>query len=100
MKQSLTVIGVAMLLAVSVPAKEPAIFKMTTEIPEGIATPDKEKTSIGTLKAFDGVPDAKTTKLVYEHLYRQRALAAFLSFSAVIDAINLAHLTLDDIAEV
>ncbi len=40
-------------------AKEPPKMKMTTEVPEGIATPDSLETHIGTLKSFDGVPDAK-----------------------------------------
>jgi hypothetical protein len=33
-------------------------MKMSTPIPEGIATPDKLETSIGTLTGTDGVPDA------------------------------------------
>ncbi|MCK5535514.1 MAG: hypothetical protein KAI79_01740, partial [Bacteroidales bacterium] len=41
-------------------------MKMTTEVPAGVATPDKLETSIGTLTSFDGVPDAKTTQLVYD----------------------------------
>jgi len=32
-------------------------MKMQTEIPPGIVTPDKLETSLGTLTAFDGVPD-------------------------------------------
>ena len=32
-------------------------MKMTTEVPEGIATPDKLETRIGTLNLVDGVPD-------------------------------------------
>jgi hypothetical protein len=54
-------------------------MKMTTPIPEGIATPDKLETSIGTLTSFDGVPDVETTKKVYDNLDLQRATQAFLS---------------------
>lgn len=54
-------------------------MKMTTEIPEGIATPDKIETRIGTLTSFDGVPDEKTTQLVYDNLDFQRATQAYLS---------------------
>jgi len=54
-------------------------MKMTTPIPEGIATPDKLETSIGTLTSFDGVPDKETTQKVYDHLDLQRATHAFLS---------------------
>jgi hypothetical protein len=54
-------------------------MKMTTAVPEGIATPDKLETSIGVLVGFDGVPDAATTKKVYDQLDLQRATHAFLS---------------------
>ena len=54
-------------------------MKMTTPIPEGIATPDKLETSIGTLTSFDGVPDVEMTKKVYDNLDLQRATQAFLS---------------------
>ena len=32
-------------------------MKMTTEVPPGIATPDRLETRLGTLNLFDGVPD-------------------------------------------
>ena len=54
-------------------------MKMTTETPAGIATPDTLETSIGTLTSFDGVPDERTTQLVYDNLDRQRATQAMLS---------------------
>jgi len=54
-------------------------MKMTTDIPEGIATPDRLETSIGTLTSFDGVPDKETTQKVYDELDLQRATQAFLS---------------------
>jgi hypothetical protein len=54
-------------------------MKMTTSIPEGIATPDRLETRIGTLTSFDGVPDEKTTRHVYDELAFQRATQAFLS---------------------
>ena len=54
-------------------------MKMTTEIPPGIATPDKLQTRIGTLRSVDGVPDEKTTELVYDNLDFQRATQAYLS---------------------
>jgi hypothetical protein len=60
-------------------APEPPRMKMTTDIPAGIATPDRLKTRIGTLTSFDGVPDAKTTERVYDELAFQRATQAFLS---------------------
>jgi hypothetical protein len=54
-------------------------MKMTTEIPPGIATPDKLATQIGTLTSFDGVPDKATTQKVYDILDSQRATQAYLS---------------------
>ncbi len=60
-------------------ADAPPKMKMTTKIPDGIATPDKVETSIGTLTSFDGVPDAATTQKVYDNLDLQRATQAFLS---------------------
>jgi len=54
-------------------------MKMMTAVPEGIETPDTLKTIIGTLTSVDGVPDAKTTQLVYDNLDFQRATHAFLT---------------------
>ena len=59
-------------------AAQPPAMKMTTEIPDGIATPDKLETSLGTLTSFDGVPDEETTRKVYDNLALQRATQAFL----------------------
>jgi hypothetical protein len=58
---------------------QPSEYKMTTETPPGIATPDVLITQLGTLTSFDGVPDAATTQLVYDNLDLQRATQAFLS---------------------
>jgi hypothetical protein len=60
-------------------AKEPPKMKMTTEVPPGIATPDKLETSLGTLTSVDGVPDAETTQKVYDNLDLNRATEAFLN---------------------
>ena len=54
-------------------------MKMTTEIPPGIATPDKLETRLGTLKLFDGVPDKDTAQKVYDNLDFQRAVQAYLN---------------------
>jgi hypothetical protein len=54
-------------------------MKMTTEIPPGIATPDKLETRLGTLTSFDGVPDEATTQKVYDNLDFQRATQAYLA---------------------
>jgi len=58
---------------------EAAKMKMTTPIPEGIATPDRLETHLGTLTSFDGVPDEETTQKVYDDLDLRRATEAFLA---------------------
>ncbi|MGD8957887.1 MAG: DUF1254 domain-containing protein [Chromatiaceae bacterium] len=58
---------------------EPATMKMTTEVPAGIATPDRLETRLGALKFFDGVPDEATAQKVYDNLDFQRAVQAYLS---------------------
>ena len=40
-------------------AAETPIMKMTTEVPPGVATPDKLASSLGTLTSVDGVPDGE-----------------------------------------
>ena len=65
-------------LATTIWAQSPKM-KMTTDIPPGIASPDKLKTRIGALTSVDGVPDEKTTQLVYDNLDFQRAVQAYLS---------------------
>lgn len=66
-------------------------MKMTTEVPEGIATPDKLETSIGTLTSVDGVPDAETTQKVYDHLDLNRATEAFLNCLPIASMYGLEH---------
>jgi len=65
-------------LATTAWAKPPKM-KMTTDIPASITAPDKVKTSIGTLKYFDGVPDQATVEKAYDYLDRSRAVEAFLN---------------------
>ena len=57
-------------------AQEPQKTKMTTEVPEGVATPDKLETRIGTLNLFDGIPDEATAQKVYDNLDFQRGVQA------------------------
>jgi hypothetical protein len=54
-------------------------YKMTTEVPDGIATPDRLETRIGTLNLVDGVPDKETAQKVYDNLDFQRGVQAYLS---------------------
>ena len=54
-------------------------MKMTTEIPEGIVTPNILQTEIGELKFFDGVPLKETESKIYDFLDLHRGVAAFLN---------------------
>jgi hypothetical protein len=53
-------------------------YKMTTEIPSSIVTPDKVETSIGTLHFVDGFPDAATATKIFDNLDFQRGTQAYL----------------------
>ncbi len=53
-------------------------MKMTTDIPQGIAIPDKVETRLGTLNFFDGFPDDATVDKLYDNLDFQRAVQAYL----------------------
>lgn len=72
--------GIALAIAIAaglVSAESPS-FKMTTQIPESITTPDKVQTSIGKLEFFDGVPTKETTATLYDNLDLMRGVRAFL----------------------
>ncbi len=73
-------VGVGWVVAQDQPRKSdsPPRFKMTTEIPPGIAAPGKVETRFGALKLFDGVPDQASTEKIYDNLDFQRAVQAYL----------------------
>jgi hypothetical protein len=72
---NLIMLAMAALFAGVASAKD---FKYTTDIPEGIMTPDKVETSIGTLDFTDGVPSRETADKVYDYMDTARAADAFL----------------------
>jgi len=89
MKRQLSLIAIAMLAcgvligwavsqAQSQKADGPVKYKMTTPIPPGVASPDKEETRIGTLNFFDGFPDKASTEKLFDNLDFQRAVQAYL----------------------
>jgi hypothetical protein len=49
------------------------------DVPPSITTPDSVETRIGTLKFFDGLPDAATVQKAYDQLDFSRGIEAFLS---------------------
>ena len=93
MRSALTALMLLMFAGAAVAASPPKM-KMTTETPEGIATPDKLQTQLGTLTLFDGVPDPETTQRVYDNLDLQRATQAYLSTLQVasMDAMRSGYL--------
>jgi len=75
-------------------AKTPKM-KMTTEVPPGIATPDKLETRIGTLNLFDGIPDEATAQKVYDNLDFQRGVQAYLNGLQVASLSGMRHAYLE-----
>ena len=54
--------------------------KYKADVPDSIKTPDTvESERLGTLKFFDGMPDAATVQKVYDNLDFQRGVEAFLT---------------------
>ena len=74
----LSVIALLFVLSARVDAQQTR-YKMTTDIPASITTPDVVETSIGTLRFFDGFPDSATVQKVYNNLDFQRGVQAFLN---------------------
>jgi hypothetical protein len=64
-------------------------YKMTTDIPPGIAMPDKVETRLGTLRFFDGFPDEATVEKLYDNLDFQRAVQAYLLALAPVNMMGL-----------
>ena len=55
-----------------------AKYKMITDIPTSIISPDSLTTSLGTLRFFDGFPGSATVRKVYDNLDFQRGVQAYL----------------------
>jgi len=67
----------------------PPKMKMTTDMPPGIASPDKVETRLGALNFFDGFPDDASVAKLYDNLDFQRAVQAYLlAIPAVSQAAN------------
>lgn len=57
---------------------ESPAYKYSTQMPPGVATPDKIETRLGTLNFFNGFPDKVSTEKLYDNLDFQRAVQAYL----------------------
>jgi len=55
-------------------------YRMTTEIPDFITTPDKVETRLGTLEFFDGFPSQDTVEKCYDNLLFMRGVEVFLNW--------------------
>jgi len=77
-KYAVAALFMALLAISSTVNAQQAKYKMTTDIPESITTPDVVQTSLGTLRFFDGFPDSATVQKVYDNLDFQRAVQVFL----------------------
>lgn len=53
-------------------------YEYSTQMPPGVASPDKIETRLGTLNFFDGFPDQATAEKLWDNLDFQRAVQAFL----------------------
>src|SRR5215467_13226390 len=53
--------------------------KYKADVPPSITTPDSVETRIGTLKFFDGLPDAATVQKAYDQVDFGRGIEAFLA---------------------
>jgi hypothetical protein len=54
------------------------VYKYSTQMPPGVATPDKIETRLGTLNFFNGFPDKASTEKLYDNLDFQRAVQSYL----------------------
>jgi hypothetical protein len=64
-------------------------YKYSTQMPPGVASPDKVETRLGTLNFFDGFPDKATAEKLWDNLDFQRAVQSFLlALPAVSQAAN------------
>ncbi len=68
----------AMVLAMVVIGAQVASAEVSEKELKSIQTPDKVKTSSGTLEFLHGAPSAATAEKVYDYLDRMRGVDAFL----------------------
>ena len=64
------------------------------KIPEKIMTPDRVETRLGTLRFFDGMPDAATVEKLYDNLDLIRGVETFLNGipASSVEGLRLGHI--------
>lgn len=88
MKHFLTT-ALGLCLAASPSLADVSKYKMTTDIPVSITTPDQVETTIGNLNFFDGVPDTATVDTLYDYMDRARAVQAYVSMVPAVSQIAM-----------
>ncbi|MGB2693198.1 MAG: DUF1254 domain-containing protein, partial [Thermodesulfobacteriota bacterium] len=85
----ITLILLVMVFTIPGITEQPPKYKMTTEIPESITTPDKDETSIGTMEFFDGIPTQDTVNNVYDYMERARAVQVYIETLPIVSMQSL-----------
>lgn len=75
-RSALASVCVACMITTAPAQTEP---KYAAKVPSDITTPNTVETRIGTLRFFDGLPDAETVKKAYDQIDFSRGVEAFLS---------------------
>ena len=65
-------------LMMSVATADARKYKMTTDIPANVMTPDKTDTRLGPMEFVDGIPTDATAQKVWDHLDFSRAVEAMI----------------------
>lgn len=78
-KLAVIILFVTLLASLGIMEAQQKKYRMTTDIPASITTPDLVETSLGTLRFFDGYPDDATVQKVYDNLDFQRGVQAYLT---------------------
>lgn len=85
-----TVIATALMAGV-------ALAEVSKEVLDSISTPNKVKTSIGTLKFLDGAPYPETAKKVYDYIDTMRGVDTFLKGVPAASMHAIIHGVRDDL---
>ena len=64
-------------------------YKMTTDTPNQVTTPDKVETPIGTLEFFDGIPIGDTKEKIFDYMDRARAVQVYVNMIPAVSMYSL-----------
>ena len=86
---ALSIVALLVIVACSWTEAQATKYKMTTDIPASLTTPDEVETPIGTLEFFDGVPIKNTKDAVYDYMDRARAVTVFVNMMPAVSTYSL-----------